>query len=93
MKDSDLFTRRDAEIALLNKGQQSQRYKLGEIWQLNFREIREAFDEFESKAVKPECRIIFDIPYYFCGSCKTMLNMYATKAKYCSKCGKAVKWQ
>lgn len=47
----------------------------------------------EQKAVKPECRIIFDVPYYFCGNCKTMLNMYAVKAKYCSNCGKQVKWE
>ena len=46
----------------------------------------------EQEAVEPECQIIFDVPYYFCGSCKTMLNMYAVKAKYCSNCGRRVKW-
>lgn len=38
------------------------------------------------------CKIIFDVPYYFCGSCKAMLDMYATKANFCSKCGKKIKW-
>lgn len=47
----------------------------------------------EQEAVEPICQIIFDVPYYFCGSCKTMLNMYATKAKYCNQCGKMVKWK
>lgn len=44
------------------------------------------------KASKPICKIIFDVPYYFCGNCKTMLNMYSTKAKFCSQCGQAVQW-
>lgn len=45
MKDYDLATRREIEIALLAKGQKSKRYKLGEIWELNYDEIREALDE------------------------------------------------
>lgn len=44
MKDYDLATRREIEIALLAKGQKSKRYKLGEIWELNYDEIREALD-------------------------------------------------
>ena len=47
----------------------------------------------EQEAVEPICQIIFDVPYYFCGSCKTMLNMYAVKAKYCSNCARRVKWK
>lgn len=41
---------------------------------------------------EPICKIIFDIPYYFCGNCKTMLNMYGVKANFCSECGCAVNW-
>lgn len=44
------------------------------------------------KAIKPICKIIFDVPYYFCGDCKAMLNMYSTKAKFCSQCGQIVQW-
>jgi hypothetical protein len=44
------------------------------------------------KASKPICKIIFDVPYYFCGDCKAMLNMYSTKAKFCSQCGQVVQW-
>mgnify|MGYP007092155669 CR=1 FL=1 len=47
----------------------------------------------EQEAVEPICQIIFDVPYYLCGSCKTMLNMYAVKAKYCSQCGRPVRWE
>lgn len=47
----------------------------------------------KKEAIKPICKIIFDVPYYFCGDCKTMLNMYSTKAKYCSQCGRNVKWE
>ena len=38
----DLVYREAAIIALLEKGQKSRRYKLGEFWELNFDEIREA---------------------------------------------------
>ena len=46
----------------------------------------------EGVEIEPICKILFDVPYYFCGNCKTMLNMYSDKAKYCSECGRAVKW-
>lgn len=39
---SDLISREVAIDALLEKGQQSRRYKLGENWELNFDEMREA---------------------------------------------------
>lgn len=42
--------------------------------------------------IEPICKIVFDIPYYFCGNCQTMLNMYGKKANYCSECGCAVNW-
>lgn len=56
---------------------------------------RNALDMLKEQeaAVEPICQIIFDVPYYFCGSCKTMLNMYAVKAKYCSNCARRVKWE
>ena len=46
----------------------------------------------EQEAVEPVCKMLFDIPYYFCGKCNEMLNMYSTKAMFCSKCGHPVKW-
>lgn len=48
---SDLISRQDAILALLEKGQRSKRYKLGEIWELNFDEIREALATVPSAEV------------------------------------------
>lgn len=39
---TDLIERRAAIDALLEEGQRSKRYRLGDIWELNFDEIREA---------------------------------------------------
>lgn len=39
---SDLISRQDAIYALLEKGQRSRRYRIGDFWELNFDEIREA---------------------------------------------------
>ena len=44
----DLISRQDAVIALVGKGQASKRYKLGQIWELNFDEIREAIAKVPS---------------------------------------------
>lgn len=40
-----IIYRQDAILWLLEKGQKSERYKLGEIWELNFEEIREALSK------------------------------------------------
>lgn len=54
MKDNDLITRREVELVLLEKGQETGRYKWGEQWELNFSEIREALSEYQSEIVR--CR-------------------------------------
>lgn len=48
MKDNELITRKNIELALLNKGQHSRRYKLGNIWELNYDEIREVLDDVDT---------------------------------------------
>ena len=48
----DLISRRAVELALVEKGQRSKRYKLGEIWELNYDEIREVLSEVPD--AKPE---------------------------------------
>ena len=48
MKDYELATRREIEVALLNKGQESKRYRLGDKWELDYDEIREALDKLTS---------------------------------------------
>ena len=52
MRENDLITRRDVEIALLEKGQRSKRYKLGDIWELNYDEIRDALSKYQQKIVR-----------------------------------------
>ena len=41
----DLIDRQEVIIALLEKGQRSKRYKLGQVWELNFDEIREVLNK------------------------------------------------
>lgn len=48
MKDNELITRKNIELALLNKGQHSRRYKLSDIWELNYDEIREVLDDVDA---------------------------------------------
>ena len=45
---SDLIRREDVINALEEKGQSSRRYKLGEFWELNLSEIKEALDGIPS---------------------------------------------
>ncbi len=47
-KNNELIWKQDAILALLEKGQHSRRYKIGDIWELNFDEIREAMDTLPS---------------------------------------------
>ena len=51
MKDNDLITCREVELVLLEKGQRSSRYRLGDVLELNFNEIREALSEYQPKIV------------------------------------------
>lgn len=69
----------DADMALealINKGQASRRYKLGEIWELNGQEIREALNTVPS-AQQPKGHWIRVHPLqedlieaYMCSECK-----------------------
>lgn len=84
---SDMISREAAIEALLEKGQSSRRYKIGEIWELNFDEMREALNSLppaEPKAVpgirrgywEEYTRIVIPHPY----------NHYEQAWK-CSECG------
>lgn len=48
----DYISREDAKNALLNKGQHTTRYRLGETWELNFMEILEALDTIPAVEIK-----------------------------------------
>jgi len=79
---SDLISRRAVELALIEKGQASKRYKLGEFWELNGEEIREALASVPS--AQPEWKKWTWTPAF---------NGKFTGGAYwfnCSKCGRIV---
>ena len=66
----DLISKKDVYLALVEKGQASKRYKLGETWELNGKEIREVLDALpfaQSKKIpykkKPEIIYCKDCQY------------------------------
>lgn len=73
----DLISRQEAIESLVEKGQCSTRYRIGEIWELNGSEIREVIESLPSKQSeqkKGEWVLWFN-------------NQYLEKYYYCSKCG------
>lgn len=78
----DLISRQATYLALVEKGQASKRYKLGETWELNGEEIREVLDALPSAQPDiircPDC-------YYNDGTAYCELHFRNVKAKdYCS---------
>ena len=53
MLEKEHIEREAAILSLLDKGQHSRRYKLGEIWELDFEEIREAIKSIPAADVVP----------------------------------------
>ena len=87
---NDLISRQDAIYALLEKGQKSRRYKVGEIWELNFDEIREALATVPSAEPKKGKWIDFsDEGYVECPYCHSATNCDGNKEElhYCYSCG------
>ena len=85
---SDLIDRQAAIIALLEKGQKSRRYKLGEFWELNFDEIREALATVPSAEPERKTGKWIEDGYYglpcVCSYCGTEGKR---EWKYCPNCG------
>ena len=77
-------------MALIEKGQHSRRYKLGEIWELNGLEIREVLDNLPSVQPKEKTghwntEIGYDIERtVMCDQCRRMAY---EPSKYCPNCG------
>ena len=79
MNDGIYLSKKEILLAIVEKGQSSRRYKLGEFWELNFEEIREALDDVPAADVRPVVRgewlaypILDDMCYqhYSCSVCK-----------------------
>ena len=82
----DCISRKEARNALLNKGQHSTRYKLGQTWELNLYEIEEVLNALPS--VKPTREKSEWIPqiggYVMCNNCFSYL---ASRWNFCPICG------
>lgn len=80
-------------IRILNE----QRNKFMDEW-VDFGGVNEAYNMAisllkEQEAVKPKSKVRHGANaqiQHFCGNCNSMLH---GKLKYCSECGKAVKWE
>lgn len=53
---AECIERETAILTLLDKGQRSKRYHLGDVWELNFDEIKEAIDSIPAADVRPVVR-------------------------------------
>ena len=85
----DAVSRKAVYDAMVEKGQRSRRYKLGEIWELNGTEIREALDTVPS--VTPEQKRGKWINGY-CSECGKHAPFWAMASTYyessfCPNCG------
>ena len=78
---------------MLNNGQHSKRYKLGETWELNLFEIQEAIEQMPAADVQPVKRGQWetnpDVAYPYCSLCgycpETLGDRNLTK--FCPNCG------
>lgn len=99
MNDGIYLSQKEILLAIVEKGQSSRRYKLGEIWELNFEEIREALDDVPAADVRPVVRgkwipsINQDLPgYLMCSACKEAFfnpsaQPHIREFNYCFNCG------
>lgn len=100
----EYVSKEDAINALLNKGQHSRRYRLGETWELNLMEIQEAINAIPATDVQEKryCRMIPLEPdlrnctnVFICTSCHQHIHLGFIRQKYsgsfCIECGAEVK--
>lgn len=94
---SDLVKRDDVLYALIEKGQKSKRYKLGENWELNLSEIKEAVESVpsaEPERVSMVWKPAKGRPAYEKGICNCgyVLSVLQRDFVYCPKCGAKLDW-
>lgn len=86
----DLISRQATYTALVEKGQASKRYKLGETWELNGEEIREVLNALPSAQPKRGKWILDRSGAYCCDKCMESCATYVMmrpRDRYCKMCG------
>lgn len=93
---TDYISRQAAIEALLEKGQYSKRYRLGDIWELNFDEIRETIATVPSAQPIKHAHWIWKgdegDSRFMCSECRCMENAPTCMGipniwEYCPNCG------
>lgn len=91
---ADYVSRDDVKNALLNKGQHTTRYRLGETWELNFMEILEALDAIPAADIQPvkhgRWELTNNPSFRKCSECGAWWGKEFTTnnyANYCPHCG------
>lgn len=90
----DYIEREAAILGLLEKGQHSRRYKLGDVWELNFDEIREAIAGIPAADVRPVVRGEWEWEMYqytphcsICGGTGFPGPANGKRHRFCPSCG------
>ena len=94
----DAVSRKAVYEAMVEKGQRSRRYKLGETWELNGAEIRETLDTVPSVTPKRKTGKWIDavlqndnggLPVQVCDQCNTFFPLAYTGGghRFCPSCG------
>lgn len=93
------FVKRSAvEQALVEKAHRSGRYKLGEVWELNGGEIREALDKIQDEDVEPVRTGVwrrmkspdeYHGDRFWCSECGWETDFEASN--FCPNCGAAMR--
>ena len=85
--ESDYISRAQVVLALLDKGQRSRRYHLGDTWELNFNEIREAIKSIPAADVRHVVRgkWISKYPLSTCSVCEKSMIL-CDFANFCPNC-------
>ena len=89
--ENNYVSKGEVVLALLEKGQHSIRYKLGESWELNLFEIQEAIDGMPTVDMQPvhcgEWLPRYDDKrgfYFVCSNCSIISGV---KTPFCFECG------
>lgn len=86
----DCISRQATYLAMVEKGQTSKRYKIGETWELSGEEIREVLDALPSAEPKRGKWILDRSGQYCCDKCMEPCAGYVMmrpRDKFCKICG------